>query len=72
MLALIDKIEFEVHPDYEKLLASNAASRPTRVQVRARAKNYVAEKRYPEGMPSPDRSTFMTNEELIDKFVLKC
>src|SRR5207237_299555 len=33
VLALMDKIEFEVHPDYEKLLTNNAASRPARVEV---------------------------------------
>ena len=68
VLALMDKIECEVHPDYEKLLADNAASRPTRIEVRARGKTYVAEKRWPKGTPSPDPSTFMTNEELVEKF----
>ena len=64
----MDKINFEVHPDYEKLLTANAASRPTRVEVRARGETYVLEKRYPKGMPSPDPTTFMTNDELGDKF----
>ena len=28
----------------------------------------VAEKRYPKGSPSPDPSTYMTDEELVAKF----
>jgi len=68
VLALMDKIECQVHPDYEKLLADDAASRPTRIEVRARGKTYVAEKRWPKGTPSPDPSTFMTNQELVEKF----
>src|SRR5205085_10846004 len=46
VLALMDKIRFEVHPDYEKLLTANAASRPTRIEIRARGQTYVAEKRW--------------------------
>jgi 2-methylcitrate dehydratase PrpD len=69
VLALMDKIEFDVHPEYEKLLASDAASRPTRVEVRARGKTFVGEKRWPKGMPSPDPDTYMTNDELTTKFV---
>lgn len=69
VLALMAKIHFEVHPDYEKLLAGNAASRPARIEVRARGKSWIGEKRYPHGSPSPDPSTTMSNQELIAKFV---
>ncbi|MCY1195011.1 MmgE/PrpD family protein [compost metagenome] len=68
VLALMDKIECAVHPDYEKLLTSNAASRPTRIEVRARGKTFVAERRYPKGSPSPEPGTTMTNDELAAKF----
>jgi len=68
ILALMEKIEYEVHPDYANLLAGNAASRPTRIEVRARGKTFVGEKRYPKGSPSPDSTTFVTNEELAAKF----
>ncbi|MBB1634913.1 MmgE/PrpD family protein [Cupriavidus sp. UME77] len=68
VLDLMDKIECAVHPDYETLLTSNAASRPTRIEVRARGKSFVAERRYPKGSPSPDPATTMSNEELAAKF----
>jgi len=68
VIALMDRIHFEVHPDYEKHLTSNAASRPTRIQVRARGQTFVAERRYPRGSVSPDPSTRLTNEELATKF----
>ena len=68
VIALMDKIHFEVHPDYEKQLTGNAASRPTRIQVRARGQTFAAERRYPRGSPSPDPSTRLTNQELVDKF----
>lgn len=69
ILALMDKIQFEVHPDYEKLLTGNAASRPARIEVRARGDVWVREKRYPHGSPSPDPTTTMGNQELVAKFV---
>ena len=62
VLALMEKIHFEVHPDYETQLTGNAASRPTRIQVRARGQTFVAERRYPRGSPSPDPSTRLSNE----------
>ncbi|XAH21981.1 MmgE/PrpD family protein [Xylophilus sp. GW821-FHT01B05] len=68
VLALMDKVTTEVHPDYVKLLTSHSASRPAWVELRARGQRFVAEKRYPKGSPSPDPSTYMTNEELINKF----
>ncbi|GAA4353737.1 MmgE/PrpD family protein [Variovorax defluvii] len=69
VLALMDKIHFEVHPDYEKLLSGHAASRPARIEVRARGQSWVGEKRYPHGSPSPDPSTTMSDSELVAKFV---
>jgi 2-methylcitrate dehydratase PrpD len=68
VLALMDKVKFEVHPDYEKQLGGNAASRPTRIEVKARGRTFVGERRYPRGSPSPDPSTRLTNEELAAKF----
>jgi 2-methylcitrate dehydratase PrpD len=68
VLALMDKVEYEVHPDYAGLLAGNAASRPTRIEVTARGKTFVGEARYPKGSPSPDPATTLTNDELSAKF----
>lgn len=68
VLALMEKVTHEVHPDYVKLLTSHGSSRPARVEVRARGTTFTGEKRYPKGSPSPDPSTAMTNDELIAKF----
>ena len=69
VLALMPKIEFEVHPDYAKLLGENPSSRPTRIEVRARGKTFSGEKRYPKGGATPDPATFVTDDELAAKFV---
>ncbi len=68
VMGLMDRITTEVHPDYAKAVAGNAASRPARVELRARGQNFVEEKNYPKGSLSPDPTTFMTNEELAQKF----
>ncbi len=68
VLALMDKITFEVHPEYENLVTGNAASRPARIEVKARGKSWIGEKRFPKGSPSPDPTTTMSNEELVAKF----
>ena len=68
VMDLMDRITTEVHPDYVKQLDSNAASRPARVELRARGKTYVEEKLYPKGSPSPDPQSRMTNDELAQKF----
>ncbi len=69
VLALMDKVTHEVHPDYVKLLTSHGASRPAKVELRARGQIFVGEKRYPKGSPSPDPSSAMTNDELVAKFL---
>lgn len=68
VLGLMDKVTHEVHPDYVKLLTGHAASRPAKVELRARGKTFVAEKRYPKGSPSPEPDSRMTNDELVQKF----
>jgi 2-methylcitrate dehydratase PrpD len=68
VLALMEKIKFDVHPDYAKQLSANGASRPTRVEVHARGQVFAEERLYPKGSPSPDPATYMTNEELGAKF----
>ena len=69
VIRLMDKISFEVHPDYERLLISDPASRPTRIEVKARGQVFSREKRFPKGSPSVDPSSKMTNEEISDKFI---
>jgi hypothetical protein len=62
------KVTHESHPDYVKMLTGQGASRPARVEIKARGKNFAAEKRYPRGVRTPDPTTYMTNEELFAKF----
>jgi 2-methylcitrate dehydratase PrpD len=68
VLALMDKVHYEVHPDYAGRLAGDAASRPARIEVKARGKTFVGEASYPKGSLSPDPSTRMTNDDISAKF----
>ena len=69
VMELMNKVTHQVHPDYVKLLSSNAASRPAKIEVRARGRTFVGEKRYPKGSPSPDPASTMTTDELVAKFM---
>ncbi|MFC1929876.1 MmgE/PrpD family protein [Chloroflexota bacterium] len=68
ILALMDKVTYEVHPGYIKALEEDPRSRLSKVEVRARGETFGEERRYPKGTPSPNPETFMTNDELIAKF----
>jgi 2-methylcitrate dehydratase PrpD len=68
VIALMDKVKFDVVAGYEKQLTGHAASRPTRIEVRARGQIFVGERRYPRGSPSPDPGTRLSNDELAAKF----
>lgn len=68
VMALMERVVHEVHPDYEKALGAHGAARPTKVEIRARGTTFAAERHYPKGSPSPDPATRMTTEELIQKF----
>lgn len=68
VMGLMDKVTHEVHPDYVKLLSGNAASRPAKIEIRARGETFVGERRYPKGSRSPDPETFMTDDEVVAKF----
>ena len=68
VMSLMDRVTTEVHPDYAKALAANAASRPARVEIRARGQTFVEEKRYPKGSPSPDPESLMSDAEMAAKF----
>jgi 2-methylcitrate dehydratase PrpD len=69
VMGLMNKVTHEVHPDYVKLLSGNAASRPAKVEISARGQTFVGERRYPKGSKTPDPSTFMTDEEVTQKFL---
>jgi hypothetical protein len=62
------KVECIEHPDYSSMIAANPASRPTRIEVRARGQVFVGESLYPKGSPTPDPTTRMTDAEISAKF----
>jgi 2-methylcitrate dehydratase PrpD len=68
VMNLMNKVTHEVHPDYVALLTGHGASRPARVEIKARGNMFVGEQRYPKGVRSPDPESYMTNEELFTKF----
>ena len=68
VMSLMDRVSHEVHPDYVKLLNENSASRPARLELRARGTTFAGEKRYPKGSPSPEPDSRMTDDELAAKF----
>lgn len=68
VMGLMDKVTHEVHPDYVQALSGHAASRPSKVELKARGKSFIGETRYPKGSPSPDPASTMTTDELVAKF----
>jgi 2-methylcitrate dehydratase PrpD len=72
VMGLMDRVTTEVHPDYAKAMAGNAAARPARVEIRARGRTFVETKNYPKGSPSPEAESYMTDAELSAKFRHNC
>jgi 2-methylcitrate dehydratase PrpD len=70
VLALMERITFEGHPDYVSSINRHPASRPSRIEIDARGTTFVAEREYYKGSPSPDETSFMTTNELVDKFLV--
>ncbi|KAA9163235.1 MmgE/PrpD family protein [Amycolatopsis acidicola] len=68
VLGLMEKVTFQGHPDAISALNRDPRSRPTRIEVDARGTTFAAERRYPKGTPSPEPETYMTTEELAEKF----
>ncbi|GHB74006.1 2-methylcitrate dehydratase [Streptomyces viridiviolaceus] len=68
VMGLMDRVTYEVHPDYVELISGHAASRPAKIEVSARGRTFVGERRYPKGSKSPEPETTMTTDELVAKF----
>lgn len=68
VLALMDRVTIRRHPEYEAALAADPRSRPSRLEVRAGDRRFVDERQFPRGGPSPDRASFATTADLVDKF----
>jgi 2-methylcitrate dehydratase PrpD len=69
VLALNERTTFQPHPDHAAALAKDPAARMSRIEVHARRTVFRGERDYPKGSPSPDPSTYMSNDELIAKFM---
>ncbi len=68
VMRLMEKVEHVIHPDYADSLTKDRASRPTRVEVRARGQVFVAERSHPKGSGAPGSDSYMTTAELVEKF----
>ncbi|MGK5112457.1 MmgE/PrpD family protein [Geodermatophilus sp. CPCC 205506] len=68
VLGLKTRIAWKAHPDWATAVSKDPSARPSRVEVVARGTTFVGERRYPKGSPSPDPSTYMTTDALVQKF----
>ena len=70
VLALMDKVEYLVHPDYVRSLTGDADARPTRVEVRARSQIFAEERTHPKGTSRPDSAFHYATDDLVNKFLV--
>lgn len=69
VLDLMRRVEWRPHPGWARAVSLDATARPGRVEVVARGDTFVAERNHPKGSPSPDPATYLTDAELVAKFV---
>jgi 2-methylcitrate dehydratase PrpD len=69
VLKLMDKVVWKSHPDWAAAVSVDPNARPARVEVVARGTTFVAERSYAKGSVSPDPSTYMSNDEIVAKFL---
>jgi 2-methylcitrate dehydratase PrpD len=69
ILALMEKVTWEPNPAFFNAYHADPASRPSRVEIDARSQTFVGEKSYPKGSPSPDPKSYMTTDEIVEKFL---
>ncbi|XAS74228.1 MmgE/PrpD family protein [Micrococcaceae bacterium Sec5.1] len=70
VLDLMKRVTFDGHPDYVSAISQDPAARPSRVEVDTRGATFVAERHYPKGSRSSDPASYMTTQELVDKFLV--
>jgi 2-methylcitrate dehydratase PrpD len=68
VLSLMDKVAYEVHPDWVTAISTDPAARPSRIEIDARGRTFSAELRYPRGTPGAAGGVGMSDEELVAKF----
>jgi 2-methylcitrate dehydratase PrpD len=64
----MDKVTFEPHPGYVDALKKDAQARISKVEVSARGKSFVEETHYIKGTPSSNPATYISDDEIIEKF----
>jgi 2-methylcitrate dehydratase PrpD len=69
VLDLMSRVVWKSHPEWAAAVSADPAARPARIEIEARGTTFVGERNYPKGSPSPDPSTFMTNDEVVAKFL---
>ena len=67
IISFMDKVSAAPHPEYEKMILEDPASRVGKVDVVARGRIFSEERRYRIGSPATEE-TRMTDGELVDKF----
>ena len=68
VLELMRKVEYRPHPDYQDVVSRNPASRPSRIEVTARGTVFTVDRMFPRGAPTADSQTYITDQELEEKF----
>lgn len=66
--AMKPRITWKAHAGWAQAFAAHPSARPTKVEIVARGTTFTEERDYPKGSTTPDPSTRMSTEELVDKF----
>jgi 2-methylcitrate dehydratase PrpD len=67
VLRFMDKVKFEIHPDYADVIQRDPTSNLSRVDVRARGRVFTEERTHHKGSPATE-ATKMSREQLVEKF----
>jgi 2-methylcitrate dehydratase PrpD len=65
---LMDKVTYAPHPGYDAAIEANPSARLSRIEIDARGTTFARDSHFPKGVPSPDPESYMTTDELVQKF----
>lgn len=69
VLSLMEKVQFQPHPDYVKALTADPFARPTRIEVHARGQVFAQERTHPRGTSRKESPDYFSTPELVEKFL---